>query len=410
MRRYAADGTEPGYAAAAQLLASAPSAQERQRLLAALNQGLQERPRGSRASLGTLFAGQAVIERPSEPRPGPVDRISPLLDKQIAALWRDDTTDGTLIAVAARLGRTAAHERAVQRAIDPRAPQADRIAMLQLLADVGQPRAVGALLALLLAREPEAVQAAALDVLQRFEQDEIGTTLLGQYPRMSSKLRARTAEVLLGRKSWARAILQAIDAGRIAAQEVPVESLRVVALHRDRSLDDLVRKHWGNIQPGTPEEKLAEMRRLSNDLRAGSGDPVRGRELFHKHCATCHKLFGQGEPTAPDLTHANRKDRDYLLASIVDPSAVIRREHLSYTVQTTDGRFLTGLVVEQTPGSVTLINTKHERTRIARDKIESMEESPVSLMPENLLKELKPQELRDLFSYLQADGPPLSRR
>ncbi len=35
-----------------------------------------------------------------------------------------------------------------------------------------------------------------------------------------------------------------------------------------------------------------------------------------------------------------------------------------------------------------------------------MRESPVSLMPENILKELKPQELRDLFSYLQAAGPP----
>ena len=56
--------------------------------------------------------------------------------------------------------------------------------------------------------------------------------------------------------------------------------------------------------------------------------------------------------------------------------------------------------------SVTLVNAKNERTAVARDRIESMEESPVSLMPENLLKELKSQELRDLFSYLQCDKPP----
>jgi putative heme-binding domain-containing protein len=43
--------------------------------------------------------------------------------------------------------------------------------------------------------------------------------------------------------------------------------------------------------------------------------------LFRKHCATCHKLFDEGEAIGPDLTHANRKDRDYLLVSIVDPSA-----------------------------------------------------------------------------------------
>jgi putative heme-binding domain-containing protein len=90
----------------------------------------------------------------------------------------------------------------------------------------------------------------------------------------------------------------------------------------------------------------------------------------------------------------------------VDPSAVIRKEYLSYTVRTTDGRVLTGLLAEQGTGAVTLLTAKNERVRIARDKVEAIEESPVSLMPENVLKELKPQELRDLFSYLQSDKPP----
>jgi putative heme-binding domain-containing protein len=147
------------------------------------------------------------------------------------------------------------------------------------------------------------------------------------------------------------------------------------------------------------------MRRLSNDLRAGTGGATAGRELFRKHCATCHRLFGEGNAVGPDLTHANRKDRDYLLASIVDPGAVIRKEFLSYTVQTSDGRLLTGLLVEQSPGHVTLLDAKNERTRISRDRIAELHESPVSLMPENLLTPLKPQELRDLFRYLQGDGP-----
>src|SRR5262249_47905923 len=250
---------------------------------------------------------------------------------------------------------------------------------------------------------PEAVQLAALGTLQRFDQDEIAAALLQAYPRMDSRLRTRTCEVLLSRKNWALKFLQAIERGQFAANDVAVEQLRAISLHQDKQLHTLVRKHWGNIQAGTPEEKLAEMRRLSNDLRAGSGNADRGRELFKKHCAACHRLFGEGNLLGPDLTHANRKDRDYLLVSIVDPSAVIRKEYLGYNVQTRDGRLLTRLMAEQTPNGVPRLGANNERTTIARAQIEAVQESPVSLMPENLLKDLKPQELRDLFSYLQKE-------
>src|SRR5262249_5652809 len=151
------------------------------------------------------------------------------------------------------------------------------------------------------------------------------------------------------------------------------------ATHGDTELDRLVRKHWGTVRRATPEEKLAEVRRLNNDLRAGPGDARRGRKLFARHCGTCHKLFGEGEALGPDLTHANRKDRDFLLVSIVDPSALVRKEYASHLVRTTDGRALTGLLVESTPTHVTLAGAKNERTRIPRSKIEKMEESPVSL-------------------------------
>jgi putative heme-binding domain-containing protein len=200
--------------------------------------------------------------------------------------------------------------------------------------------------------------------------------------------------------------LRAVDRGQVAVKDVAVEQLRPVALFQDRQLDELVRKHWGSVRAATPEEKLAEVRRLNNDLRAIPGDSRRGRELFARRCAVCHRLFGEGGQVGPDLTHANRTDRDFLLVSIVDPGAVIRKEYLAYQVQTTDGRTLTGILAEQTAGGITLVDARNERTTVARDKIEELRELPVSLMPENLLKDLKPEELRDLFAYLQSEAPP----
>ena len=134
---------------------------------------------------------------------------------------------------------------------------------------------------------------------------------------------------------------------------------------------------------------------------AGSGDSTRGKELYIKHCAVCHTLHGEGNKVGPDLTTANRKDRAALLANLVDPSAVIRREFLNYAVQTSSGQILTGLLAEQDAGGITILDAKNQRIKLPRDQVESIGESNVSLMPEKILDALSPQELRDLFGYLE---------
>ena len=166
--------------------------------------------------------------------------------------------------------------------------------MLQVLGEFGKPDCVPVLLKLLDARRSEAVKLAALTAIQRFDQPRLGAQLVERLPAMSERLRSKAIDVLLSRKQWALRFLHAIDQGKLAAKDVPLEHLRVVALHQDKRLDSLVRKHWGSVQRGTPEEKLAEMRRLSNDLRAGPGNPVAGRELYKKHCAICHRFFDDG--------------------------------------------------------------------------------------------------------------------
>jgi putative membrane-bound dehydrogenase-like protein len=380
VRRLAAEGTSASLTACSRLLASVPSAAERGRLIVALDEGLRDRP---------------------PDKGGVVASVPAVLDKLLASLWKDDTGDVDLIRLLARLDNKAAYQRAVTLAIDARVPVPTRVALLRCLGEVGRPECAGAVLKLVGGREPQAVQLVALEALPRFSGEEIGVTLLCHYPRLTGGLRTRAREVLLSRPRWALAFLRAVDAKKIDPREVPAEQLQRLALHRDRELDRLVRKHWGRLEPATPGEKLAEVRRLNNDLRAGTGNLANGQALFRKHCASCHRLFSEGHNVGPDLTHANRKDRDWLLVSIVDPSAVIRKEYVSYIVHTKDGRVLTGLLAEQTPGSVTLLGANSERTTIARGRIESIEESSVSLMPDNLYKALKPQELRDLFRYLQ---------
>ena len=62
---------------------------------------------------------------------------------------------------------------------------------------------------------------------------------------------------------------------------------------------------------------------------------------------------------------------------------------------------ITGLLAKQDPASVTVLDAENKRIRLTRDEIDELHESEVSLMPEKILESLTPQQLRDLFSYLE---------
>ncbi len=368
MRRYGTEASAAGDRACLRLLCSAPAGSQ-PGLLAALNLGWRER------------RGPSIV--------------APALRDFVIADWSRRPDDATLLELTLRVGHVPA-EQCLLTAIDDPARRGQAV---QLLGELGSPACVPALLTL--CADPAAIRA-----LRRFDDPVIAKTLLRDWPRLGGAARGAALEVLTSRRTFTRALLVAVDAGRIPVADVPLESVRSLDQFHDPRLSALVASHWGRLKAATPEEKLAEVRRLNNDLRAGVGDARRGREIFRKTCASCHQLFGEGEKIGPDLTHANRQDRDYLLVSIVDPSAVIRKEYVTHVLQTTDGRTLSGLLAESTPGHVTLLTAKNERLRVERSRLESIEESPISLMPEDLLKPLPPQDLRDLFRYLQSATPP----
>jgi len=181
--------------------------------------------------------------------------------------------------------------------------------------------------------------------------------------------------------------------------------VRQVSLHKNEQLAKLVRKHWGRLSPATSQEKQQEMVRLVNLVRGGKGNATRGRAVYANTCAKCHKLFDEGGVVGPDLTGYERDNLLFWVENLVDPSAAIREEYTTTVVETKDGRVLTGILAAQDKRSILLRDPEGNEVRLARENIEDLRASPVSLMPEGQMRALTEQQIRDLFAYLTRKGP-----
>lgn len=385
-RRYLTEGGKANLETCVRLLEKAPSAAERDLLLRGMDKALE---------------GRMLTDAP------------PLLSKTIVHLWRrshaergNEGHSAVLLRLAVRLGDAEAYAHLLTRIADAKVSEGERVPLVELLGQVGKSENVPLLLDLLAAAKSDGLRGAVLSALQAFPDERIAERVLALYPRLSSALRTRAQSLLASRPASGLALLRAVDAGRIAPRDIPIDRLQRLTTYKDKRIAELIAKHWGTVAPATAGEKISRIRSINLILsRGGQGDANNGRVLFQKNCAVCHTLFGEGNKIGPDLTSADRKNRKYLIAQIVDPSAVIRGEYQAFTIETKDGRSLFGLVVESTPGSLTLVDSKNERTVVARGKIEEMAPSPASLMPEKILDPLSDQELCDFFAYLQGDGP-----
>lgn len=407
IRRFASEGTATGYDACAKLLRAAPH-EYADSTHEYLRKGLAERAVGLQGiGQGGLYgdqaagaAGDPITElRHYEP-------LSSALKEFIATLWQQKRNDPARLELAFRAGIDSAYPELKTAAFRSDQSPEQRAPFFALLSEFGQPDVAPTLVKQLNGKQPDAIKLAALDVLAAHDDPSVTAALTDSYATSTNVVRYRIRDIVFSRPEAAIAFLQAIDSRKLKGDDIPVDQLRRLSLHKNERIDSLVHKYWGNIGPGSSEEKLATMRRFNNDLRAGTGKPASGKLLYEKNCGVCHQLFGDGDKVGPDLTPANRSDRAALLGNIVDPNAVIRREYMNYIVVTTSGRVLTGVMAEQDGAGITIVDANNQRTKIPRNEIDELGEAETSLMPERLLEKLTPQELRDLFAYLQSPMAP----
>jgi putative heme-binding domain-containing protein len=216
---------------------------------------------------------------------------------------------------------------------------------------------------------------------------------------------------LASRPAYAKVLLAAVRDKKIAPSEISAYHARQIRGFDNAELTAGLAELWGDVRVSAAE-KQSLIDRYKSELSAATisnADLSAGRAVFQKTCANCHVLYGAGRKVGPDLTGSNRKNIDYLLENIVDPSASVGADFRVLVVTLADGRVLSGVVSEQNERTLTL-QTPQEPVTIDRTEIEESKQSTSSLMPDGQLQNLSAEQIRDLVGYLMSsDQVPLPK-
>jgi hypothetical protein len=145
------------------------------------------------------------------------------------------------------------------------------------------------------------------------------------------------------------------------------------------------------------------------------GDPQAGERIFFGQklgtCAKCHEVQGRGSAIGPSLTLMSRRleevrgsgddaARRWLLETILEPSREMAPQYTPWQIVTTDGVVLTGLPRRKGGNQEAYLGVDGKEFTVKKSEIEISREASKSLMPDDLLKTLTPQEIADLLAYL----------
>ena len=164
--------------------------------------------------------------------------------------------DLTLLRLAVRLGGRDAYEQAVKRAGDAKAPDADRIALIDLLGQTGK-AGLCADAAENAWPTPSRMLCARpfSTALQPFADPQIAAEVLSLYPKLSTDLKGRAQSLLCSRAASGLELLKAVDAGRIAPRDVPLDQLRRLAEFKDERHRQADRQALGQDHAGDQPAK-----------------------------------------------------------------------------------------------------------------------------------------------------------
>ena len=286
---------------------------------------------------------------------------------------------------------------AAKKAKDQKLSVEARQAALRLLSFGQFSQVRETLTSLLQPTEPLPLQLAAIRALSNQDDKGIANVLLSVWSSSGPAVRREIVEAEFARKDRLVSLLQAMEEGRIRPGDLEPSRREQLKRHTDGS----IRTRADKLFKATTTNDRAKVVDSYRDALKMASDAGRGKAVFKRVCASCHRLENVGNEVGPDLLSALKtKTPEALLSDVFDPSKEVDSRFVNYLVTMRDGRSLTGMIAAESANSITLRRAEKAEDTVLRNQIEQVAATSKSLMPENLEAQLTRQDFADVVAYL----------
>ncbi|MFY7877057.1 MAG: c-type cytochrome, partial [Pirellula sp.] len=209
--------------------------------------------------------------------------------------------------------------------------------------------------------------------------------------------------LLLNRPQSTLELLDTIESGKLTLNDLQLDQKQALRDHPNAEVKKkalAVMKSAGGV-PNSDRQKVVE---AWMPITHETGSVSNGKAMYQKHCALCHVHGEIGVNIGPNLTGMAVHPKEELLMNILDPSRSVEGNFRTYSIRTTDGIVLTGMLASESKTSLELINSQGKREVVLREDIEELIASQKSLMPEGFEGQMTKTEMTDLLEFLTSKG------
>jgi putative heme-binding domain-containing protein len=248
--------------------------------------------------------------------------------------------------------------------------------------------------------QPAPIQQSALNTLLRTNSEQ---RVLDQWPALSPDRRNQALDAMISRETSIDILLTSVAEETLSPGDLGAVYRDQLLNHRNETIQTRSKQL---LVEGTPSERVQVVADWNAKILEVNGDTAHGKAVFGKRCATCHKLQDVGNQIGANLASLRDRTTPALVAAILNPNKAVETRFMSYTAVRTDGRSVSGMLKNETSNSVTLLGTDGKPQELLRSDLEELFASNRSFMPEGLEKDLSPQDLVDVISFVQSADTP----